>query len=149
MRIAIGSDHAGFHLKSTLKSWLVEQGHEVLDLGTESAESVDYPHYGYLVGHAVADGDADFGVAVCGSGQGICMAVNKVEGTRGAVVRDIEDARMTRLHNNANVICLGERFTTPEMAIDALGVFLATDFEGGRHQRRVDQLAEIDRGDAV
>lgn len=145
MRIAIGSDHAGFALKQRLLSWLTEQGHDVSDLGTYSDEATDYPRYGALVARAVADGTVDRGVAVCGSGQGICMAANKVPGARGGVIRDVRDAEMTRRHNDANVACFGERFTEPDDAIAALEVFLTTDFEGGRHARRVDELADLDR----
>lgn len=144
MRIAIGSDHAGFELKSAIKAWLLEQGHEVVDLGTDSADRTDYPRYGAAVGLAVADGSVERGVAVCGSGQGICMAVNKVSGTRGAVVRDVQDAEMTRRHNDANVACFGERVTDTATALAALQVFLETPFDGGRHAARVVQLAEID-----
>jgi ribose 5-phosphate isomerase B len=146
MRIAIGSDHAGFALKETLRMWLVEQGHDVADLGTHTEERCDYPKFGALVGEAVADGDAEFGVVVCGSGQGICMAANKVPGVRGGVMRDVHDAEMTRRHNDANVACFGERFTEPDVALAALAVFLETPFEGGRHASRVEQLAELDRG---
>ena len=149
MRIAIGSDHAGFLLKSHLKAWLLEHGYEVTDVGTDSTDSVDYPHFGYLVGKAVSSGEADFGVAVCGSGQGICMAANKVRGVRGAVVRDLEDATIVRHHNDANVICFGERFTTPEIATDALIAFLETPFDGGRHERRVNLLTDIDDGRSI
>ncbi len=144
MRIAIGSDHAGFALKQRLAAWLIDAGHEVTDLGTYSAEPTDYPRYGALVARAVVDGAADRGVAVCGSGQGICMAANKVPGARGGVIRDVADAEMTRRHNNANVACFGERFTDPDTAVAALAVFLSTEFEGGRHARRVDELAELD-----
>ena len=144
MKIAIGSDHAGYRLKTTLKDWLVAQGHEVVDLGTDSEERTDYPGYGAAVGLAVAEGSVDRGVAVCGSGQGICMAVNKVSGTRGAVIRDAQDAEMSRRHNDANVACFGERVTEPEDAIAALAVFLETPFDGGRHAARVVQLAELD-----
>jgi len=144
MRIAIGSDHAGFQLKQTLGQWLRDNGYEVTDLGTDSEDRVDYPHYGALVGQAVARGDVDRGVAVCGSGQGICMAANKVPGVRGGVIRDDADAEMTRRHNDANVACFGERFTEPEVAIAALRVFLTTPFEGGRHEARVEQLGRLD-----
>lgn len=144
MRIAIGSDHAGFVLKETLRTWLSEQGHEVLDLGTHSDDRVDYPHFGAAVGRAVTAGEADLGVAVCGSGQGICMAVNKIPGVRGGVIRDEQDAEMTRRHNDANVACFGERVTEPDAAIAALRVFLTTPFDGGRHQGRVDLLGELD-----
>ena len=144
MRIAIGSDHAGFQLKQTLGQWLRDNGYEVTDLGTDSEDRVDYPHYGALVGQAVARGDVDRGVAVCGSGQGICMAANKVPGVRGGVIRDDADAEMTRRHNDANVACFGERFTEPQAAIAALRVFLTTPFEGGRHEARVEQLGRLD-----
>lgn len=144
MRIAIGSDHAGFALKETLRQWLLDEGHEVTDLGTYSEERVDYPHYGGLVGRAVASGEADRGVAVCGSGQGICMAANKVPGVRGGVIRDEADADITRRHNDANVACFGGRFTEPEAAIASLRVFLTTDFDGGRHQQRVEKLTRLD-----
>ncbi len=145
MRIAVGSDHAGYRLKETLKQWLLDNGHEVTDLGTFSEDRVDYPHYGALVGRAVAAGDVDRGVAVCGSGQGICMAANKVPGVRGGVMRDDQDAEMTRRHNDANVACFGERFTEPDAAIEALRVFLETDFDGGRHRGRIDKLARLDQ----
>jgi ribose 5-phosphate isomerase B len=145
MRIAIGSDHAGFQLKQTLGQWLLDSGYEVTDVGTYSEDRVDYPHYGALVGQAVARGEADLGVAVCGSGQGICMAANKVPGVRGGVIRDDADAEMTRRHNDANVACFGERFTEPEAAIEALQVFLSTPFDGGRHEARVEQLGRLDQ----
>ncbi len=145
MRIAVGSDHAGFHLKTALRDWLVDQGHEVEDVGTFTAERADYPIYGAAAAAKVASGDADFGVVVCGSGQGICMAANKVAGIRGAVIRDEQDAQMSRLHNDANVACFGERVTDNETAINALRVFLTTSFEGGRHQARVDLLGELDQ----
>ena len=144
MRIAIGSDHAGFVLKEKLRTWLGEQGHEVLDLGTHSDDRVDYPHFGAAVGRAVASGEADLGVAVCGSGQGICMAANKIPGVRGGVIRDEQDAEMTRRHNDANVACFGERVTDAPTAIRALEVFLTTGFDGGRHEVRVEMLGELD-----
>lgn len=149
MRIAIGSDHAGFALKQVIAAWLVEMGHEVLDLGTHSDERVDYPHYGAAVGYAVANGQAEVGVTVCGSGQGIAMAANKVPGVRAGVIRDVNDAEMTRKHNDANIASFGERVTDPVVAIEALAVFLSTEFEGGRHQQRVEQLAALDRGEVV
>lgn len=145
MRIAIGSDHAGFALKTALSRWLTDNGHDVHDLGPDSDERCDYPAYGAAVGRAVVDGVAEVGVAVCGSGQGICMAANKVPGVRAAVIRTSADAEMTRRHNDANVACFGERITETSQAIDALGVFLATPFDGGRHATRVEQLADLDR----
>jgi ribose 5-phosphate isomerase B len=143
MRIAIGSDHAGFTLKQSLASWLRDQGHDIQDLGTDSTDRTDYPQFGAAVGRAVVAGDADAGVAVCGSGQGISMAANKVPGVRAAVLRTEEDAQMTRAHNDANVACFGERVTDAENAKRVLDVFLATPFDGGRHATRVDQLDEM------
>ena len=150
MKIAIGSDHAGYLLKVTLLGWLVDNGYDVTDVGTYSEESVNYPHYGALVGRAVASGEYERGVGVCGSGQGICMAVNRVPGVRGGVIRDLKDAEMTRRHNDANVACFGEQFTTPEDAVAALKVFLETGFDGGRHEVRVEQLTMLEesRGQA-
>ena len=144
MQIAIGSDHAGFHLKNILRDWLVEQGHEVEDVGTFSAERADYPVFGAAAAQLVANGNANFGVVVCGSGQGICMAANKVAGIRAGVIRDEQDAQMSRAHNDANVACFGERVTDSQTAINALAIFLSTEFEGGRHQNRVDLLGELD-----
>lgn len=149
MRIVIGSDHAGFELKSALKQWLVEQGHDVVDVGADSAERSDYPHYGALVAEAVAAGKAERGVAVCGSGQGICMTVNKVAGVRGGVIRDSEDAEMVRRHNDANVACFGERVTAVDEATRALAVFLDTAFEGGRHADRVGLMSALERGEPI
>ncbi len=140
MKIAMGSDHAGFPLKEPLLEWLVESGHEVIDVGTDSNERCDYPVFGSAVGRAVASGDAQFGIAVCGSGQGICMAVNKVDGARGGILRDVYDAEMTRRHNDANVACLGSRVTPFPTAKELISIFLATPFEGGRHAARVEQL---------
>ena len=144
MKVAIGSDHAGYLLKERVGQWLRDYGYEVVDVGTFSEERVDYPDFGAKVGLAVTSGEAERGVAVCGSGQGICMAANKIPGIRGGVVRDLEDATMIRRHNDANVACFGERFTTPEIALDALRVFLETPFDGGRHADRVAKLARLD-----
>lgn len=144
MRVVIGSDHAGFQLKEALKAWLLDSGHDVEDVGTHSDERVDYPVFGEQVARTVIGGGAERGVVVCGSGQGICMAANKVHGIRAGVIRDTQDAEMTRRHNDANVACFGERVTKPADAIEALEVFLTTDFEGGRHEQRVRQLDEID-----
>lgn len=143
MIIAVGSDHAGFQLKSLVSSWLLTNGHEVVDVGTFTAERVDYPEYGAELGRIVASGEAEMGIAVCGSGQGICMAANKVHGVRGAVIRTVEDAQLSRAHNDANVACLGERVSSFEEIRPALEVFLTTPFEGGRHQARVEQLDKL------
>ena len=144
MRIAIGSDHAGFALKQALVEHLAGRGIAIVDVGAHSTDRVDYPDYGAEVGRAVVSGRAEVGVAVCGSGLGICMAANKIPGVRGGVIRDEQDAEMTRRHNDANVACFGERVTEPDAAIAALRVFLTTPFDGGRHQGRVDLLGELD-----
>ena len=149
MRIAIGSDHAGFTLKQALAAWLSERGHCVIDVGTHDAERTDYPIFGARVAELVASGEADAGVAVCGSGQGICMAANKVAGVRAGVIRDAQDAVMVRRHNDANVACFGERVTELPVAQAALEAFLATEFDGGRHQARVDQLGRLDHGESI
>ena len=143
-RIAIGSDHAGFHLKELIGKHLRERGYTVIDVGTHSQERADYPQYGAAVGHLIADGQSDFGVLVCGSGIGMCIAANKVPGIRAGVAHDVETARLMRAHNDAQVICFGERNTAPELAIACLEVFLETDFEGGRHAARVQQLEALD-----
>ena len=147
-RIAIGSDHAGYELKQQLAEHLREAGHEVEDLGTHSEESVDYPDFGAAVARAVVGGKAEYGVCVCGTGIGIGIAANKVKGARAAVVHDTTSARMARQHNNANVVCVGARLTGPQAAADAVDAFLAAEFEGGRHQRRIDEISELERQDA-
>jgi ribose 5-phosphate isomerase B len=144
-KIAIGSDHAGFALKSQLADHLREAGHDVEDLGTHSEESVDYPEYGALVARAVVQGQADYGVCVCGTGIGIGIAANKVKGARAAVVHDTTSARMARQHNDANVVCVGARLTGPQAAADAVDAFLAAEFEGGRHQRRIDEITDLEK----
>lgn len=149
MKIAIGSDHAGFHLKETLRNWLESQGYDVTDCGTYSDDRADYPIFGQAVALMVSKNEADFGVVVCGSGQGICMAANKVDGVRGAIIRNSEDAEMTRAHNDANVACFGERITDSQTAIAALEVFLNSPFEGGRHEGRVKLLDDIDSGKTI
>ncbi len=147
MRIAVGSDHAGYALKTLLADHLAAAGHEILDLGTDSGDvAVDYPGYGHAVGEAVADGRAERGMCVCGTGIGIGIAANKVPGIRAAVVHDATTAALARRHNDANVVCLGERTTGPAEAVDAVDAFFATGFDGGRHQRRVDQIAAYDAG---
>ncbi len=140
MHIAVASDHAGFELKCALSAWLLEMGHEVYDIGVFSEERVNYPEFGAELGRVVSAGEAEFGVAVCGSGQGICMAANKIHGIRAAVIRTVEDAKLSRAHNDANVACFGGRVSDPTAAQEALAVFLSTTFDGGRHAVRVDQL---------
>jgi ribose 5-phosphate isomerase B len=140
MRIALSADHAGYELKDQLAAWLSETGHEVIDLGTNSADSVDYPDYGASLARAVASGDADRGIAVCGSGIGIAIAANRNPGCRCAQVNEPLSASLARTHNDANAIALGSRLIGPEMAKACVTAFLTTEFEGGRHQRRVDML---------
>ena len=143
MRIALASDHAGFPLKQELAAWLREQGHEVADLGTHSADSVDYPEFGAKLARAVGDGEAERGIAVCGSGIGISIAVNRDPRCRCARVDDPLSAALAREHNDANVLALGARLVGPDMAKACVAAFLGTDFAGGRHQRRVDQLSTL------
>lgn len=146
MRVAVGSDHAGFELKEILKAELVARGHEVADYGIDRAGvSVDYPDFGAAVGRAVAQGAAELGVCVCGSGNGVAMAANKVPGVRAAVVHDVSTAELARRHNHANVVCVGARLTGTVVAIDALGAFLEAPEEGGRHDARIEKLAGLDR----
>ena len=140
MRIAIGSDHAGFTLKRALVAHLLAGQHDVVDLGTHSTDAVDYPDFGAAVGRAVAGHDADLGVCVCGSGIGIAIAANKVPGVRAATVHDVTSARLAREHNNANVVCVGERLIGPVVATEALDAFLDAKFQGGRHQGRVAKI---------
>ena len=140
MRIAAGSDHAGFNLKQELVGALRELGHEVDDVGTHAATSCDYPDYAVQVAQRVAGGAADWGLLVCGTGQGMAMTANKVAGVRAAVVSDSFSARMARLHNDANVLCVGVRVVGPGLAREILDAWMGASFEGGRHQRRVDKI---------
>ena len=145
MRIAIGADHAGYALKEELKDHLREQGHEVRDVGADSEEPTDYPPICAAVARAVRDGEAERGIVLGGSGQGEQITANKVRGVRAALCHDLYTARMARTHNDANVLSMGARIVAPEMARLILELWLQTEFEGGRHQRRVDQIAEIER----
>ena len=143
--VALGADHAGFPLKEDLKTWLIGRGYDVVDLGTQSAESVDYPDFAVGVGSAVTAGKADRGILVCGTGIGMAMAANKLPGVRAAACSDAFTARMSREHNDANVLALGARITSREAAIEILELWLETDFAGGRHARRVDKIVALDR----
>ena len=143
-RIAIGSDHAGYELKSHFVERLRIQGHDVLDLGTDSTESVDYPVFCAAVGRAVRDGEADLGIVLGGSGQGEQLAANKVRGARAALCNDLYTARLARAHNDANVLSIGARVVGVGLAEEILDTFLATKFEGGRHARRVAQLTDLE-----
>jgi ribose 5-phosphate isomerase B len=141
MRIALAADHAGYAMKDELALWLGDSGHEVIDLGTNSSESVDYPAFGARLADAVSSGEADLGIAVCGSGIGISIAVNRNPACRCARVDDPLSAALAREHNDANVIALGARLIGGDMARAIVSAFLGTDFAGGRHQRRVDMLS--------
>jgi ribose 5-phosphate isomerase B len=141
--VALGADHAGFALKEDLKAWLVARGHAVLDFGTHGPESVDYPDYAGRVAAAVEAGRAARGVLVCGTGIGMAMAANKVPGVRAAVCLDVEMARASREHNDANVLALGARLTGRARALEILEVWLTTPFAGGRHARRVEKLMAL------
>jgi ribose 5-phosphate isomerase B len=143
MRIALAADHAGYLLKDELATWLREAGHEVTDLGTNSADSVDYPEFGARLANEVASGRAEKGIAVCGSGIGISIAVNRNPACRCARVDDPLSARLAREHNDANVLAMGARLVGGDMARACITAFLGTDFAGGRHQRRVDQLSNL------
>lgn len=144
MKVAVGCDHGGFVLKDAVISTLEELGAQVVDMGTYSTESVDYPVYGKKVADAVADGECDLGVVMCGTGIGISIAANKVKGIRAAVVTDEFMAEMTRRHNNANIIALGGRVITPEKAKSLVKAWYTAEFEGGRHQKRIDMITQIE-----
>ena len=139
--IVIASDHAGFELKSELKEALSGMGHAVKDLGPDNTESVDYPDFGFALAQALKNGEAERGVLVCGSGIGISIAANRYPEVRAALIHDALGARMCRLHNDANVIVFGGRVIGKDTALDCLKIFLETEFEGGRHARRVDKLS--------
>ena len=143
MRIALSADHAGYQLKDELVAWLREAGHDVQDLGTNGPDSVDYPQFGTKLAEAVAQGDAERGIVVCGSGIGISIAVNRNPACRCARVSEPLSAALAREHNDANVLALGARLVGPDMAKACVQAFLGTDFAGGRHQRRVDQLSQL------
>jgi len=145
MRIAIGADHAGFELKEHLKATLEGDGHTVVDCGTDSEEPVDYPPFCAAVGRLVAAGDVERGIVLGGSGQGEQIAANKVPGVRAALCNDLYLARLSREHNDANVLSMGGRVVASGLADEILRLWLATPFEGGRHQRRLDQIAELEK----
>lgn len=144
MKLVVGSDHAAYELKEAIKAKLIGEGHEVIDVGCESTESVDYPKYGHAVGRAVASGEAERGIAVCGSGIGISIACNKVPGIRAALCTSVEMAEMCRRHNNANVVCMGARMISQELAFDIIDKWMTTDFEGGKHLRRINEIEDLD-----
>ena len=147
MRIAMGSDHAGYRLKEELKDFLAEDGHEVLDCGTDSEEPVDYQAFCVAAARAVVDGRCDRAIVLGGSGQGEQIAANKVHGVRAALCNDLFTARLSREHNDANVLSVGARIVAAALAKEIVRVWLATPFEGGRHLRRLEQIAGIERGE--
>ena len=143
MMIAVASDHGGFALKTIVKAHLIERGFKVVDLGTDSEASVDYPVYGKACGEAVISGKADVGIVVCGTGIGISIAANKVKGIRCGLCTSVEMAKLTKQHNNANILALGGRTTAPDLAVEIVDAWLDTEFEGGRHERRTAMLDEM------
>lgn len=146
MKIALGADHGGYELKCAIMDHLIARGYEVQDYGTNSCESVDYAPIAAEAARSVASGACDLGILCCGTGIGISMAANKVKGIRAACCSDYFSAKYTRLHNNANVLCMGGRVVGVGLALELVDVFLNTEFEGGRHQRRVDQITAIENG---
>jgi ribose 5-phosphate isomerase B len=147
MRVSMGSDHAGYRLKEELKAFLQSEGHEVLDVGTDSEETVDYPDFCAAAARAVIDGRTDRAIVLGGSGQGEQLAANKVRGTRAALCNDLHLAQLSRRHNDANVLAMGGRIVATELAKEIVRLWLATPFDGGRHARRLEQIAEIERGE--
>ncbi|RQV96936.1 MAG: ribose 5-phosphate isomerase B [Calditrichaeota bacterium] len=143
MKIALGSDHAGYLLKEKVKKFLIELELEFKDYGTFKLDSCDYPEYAYKVGQAIVSGEADMGILVCGTGIGMSITVNKIKGIRGALANDIETAQLSRLHNNANVLCLGGRILKEEEAKEVVKTWINTSFEGGRHQKRLNLITQL------
>jgi ribose 5-phosphate isomerase B len=144
VRIAIGADHAGYRLKETIKSRLLESGFALDDVGTNGVAPVDYPDYAAAVADRVVSGACERGILICGTGIGMAMAANKVDGIRAAAAGDLESARLSREHNDANVLTLGARITPPDLALAIVRLFLDTPFAGGRHQRRVDKIMALE-----
>ena len=141
-KIAVGSDHAGFNLKNTIKKYLEENGYEVKDCGTNSTDSCDYPVYAKVVAKSVASGEYEKGILCCGSGVGVSIVANKVKGVRAVLAHESLTAKLSRNHNDANVLCLGERITGEALALDIVETWLHSEYEGGRHQRRIDMMEE-------
>jgi ribose 5-phosphate isomerase B len=140
MKIAVASDHAGFEIKEYIKKWLIGQGHEVIDFGTSSSDSVDYSDYGHKLAEHIEANKEYIGIAVCGSGNGINITLNKHQGIRAALCWNKEISQLARAHNNANICSIPGRFVKPEESIEIVSVFLTTPFEGGRHQTRIDKI---------
>lgn len=146
MKIAIGNDHAALELKNHIVDYLIREGHEVVNFGTDTPASTDYPIYGARVAHAVANGECERGVVICGTGIGISISANKVKGIRCALCSEPVSAKLTRQHNDANVLAMGARIIGPAMAEEIVHTFLTTEFEGGRHSRRVDLITKLENG---
>lgn len=144
MKIVIGSDHAAYELKEAVKAKLEAEGYEMIDVGTNSTESVDYPKFGHAVGKAVASGEADKGIAICGTGIGISIAANKVPGIRAGVVHNVWTAEMTKAHNDANVLCFGARVVDQDTAFAMVDAWLNTEFMGDKHLRRINEIEDLD-----
>ncbi len=149
MKIAIGNDHAALELKNHIVDYLVKEGHEVVNFGTDTPASTDYPIYGARVAHAVANGECERGVVICGTGIGISISANKVKGIRCALCSEPVSAKLTRQHNDANVLAMGARIIGPAMAEEIVHTFLTTEFEGGRHSRRVDMITKLENGQTI
>ena len=149
MKIAIGNDHAALELKNHIVDYLVKEGHEVVNFGTDTPASTDYPIYGARVAHAVANGECERGVVICGTGIGISISANKVKGIRCALCSEPVSAKLTRQHNDANVLAMGARIIGPAMAEEIVHTFLTTEFEGGRHSRSVDLITKLENGQTI
>ena len=149
MKIAIGNDHAALDLKNHVVDYLVKEGHEVVNFGTDTPASTDYPIYGARVAHAVANGECERGIVICGTGIGISISANKVKGIRCALCSEPVSAKLTRQHNDANVLAMGARIIGPAMAEEIVHTFLTTEFEGGRHSRRVDLITKLENGQTI
>ncbi len=145
MKISIACDHGGFELKENLKKWLTENNYEVIDFGTNSLDSCDYPDFGRLAAEAVANKTVDKGIVICTTGIGMSIVANKVDGVRCALVGNTDAASLTRRHNDTNVLALGAKYTNFELAKEITNIWLSTEFEGGRHQRRVDKIMDIEK----
>ncbi|MCD4690519.1 ribose 5-phosphate isomerase B [bacterium] len=146
MKIAVGADHAGYELKQVIVEHLTARGYEVVDYGTDTDASTDYPDHGAPAAKAAVSGDADRAILFCGSGQGMCMVANKVRGARAALAWNREIARLSRAHNDANVLCLPGRYVAPDEAVDIVDVWLAEGYEGGRHDRRIAKMMQLEEG---
>lgn len=146
MRIALGADHGGLSLKQAITQFLRQRRIELIDFGTDTTDSVDYPDFAEKVAHAVSIGEVDNGIVICGTGIGISIAANKIHGIRAALVTDPFMARMAKEHNNANILALGGRIVTPEQGCEMVAAWLDASFEGGRHQKRLDKIAALEKG---